>query len=102
MEQIIILILGIVLGFLLILISMGMLAYVKVTRLAKSVNADLQSTNTDINNNTMTIDRNAAELYQSVDDAVSEFERRADDLTSEFYGVIDSRLDKLESKLNNK
>lgn len=109
--------LGMVIGFVMILIALGTLSYFKVIRLSRSVNKDIENLNHAIEIEVTGLNTQIGDSHEGLHRDICRVE---DELTlttgnnyeelhsqiwknhEELISMLDSRLDKLESKLINK
>ena len=80
-------VLGIALVVVIALAIVATYAFVKVIRVQKDIND---------------LDRRFADIYQCIAEENAQINRRLDAFEKDIYSQLDSRLDKLETKLTNK
>jgi cell division protein FtsB len=80
-------VLGIALVVVIALAIVATYAFVKVIRVQKDIND---------------LDRRFADIYQCIAEENAQINRRVDAFEKDIYSQLDSRLDKLETKLTNK
>lgn len=84
-------VLGIALVVVIALAIVAMYAFVKVIQVQKTTEELMRET-----------DRRFADVYQAIAEENAQINRRVDGLEKDIYSQLDSRLDKLETKLTNK
>ena len=84
-------VLGIPLVVVIALAIVAMYAFVKVIQVQKTTEELMRET-----------DRRFADVYQAIAEENAQINRRVDGLEKDIYSQLDSRLDKLETRLINK
>lgn len=84
-------VLGIALVVVIALAIVAMYAFVKVIQVQKTTEELMRET-----------DRRFADVYQAIAEENAQINRRVDGFEKDIYSQLDSRLDKLETKLTNK
>lgn len=84
-------VLGIALVVVIALAIVAMYAFVKVIQVQKTTEELMRET-----------DRRFADVYQAIAEENAQINRRVDGLEKDIYSQLDSRLDKLETRLINK